>query len=390
MKIAPKLILCAVLSISIGIAAAGPLLASELNIRPWTDHIQGPTANFDIDVVYANFTIQNPDAPITETTGPQINYFAVIKATNPSDQDALMVGTGFMAAQQIANTTGQAPFGVKGNWSTGSGYEAKGAMVDGVWYNVTYTNGQYPFVDSDGKLTQSPFSVASQGGQWMEGVQIYQYTRHTEGGAATTCTYMNMNGTWTDVTGRITVDLPQNGPTYGAKGIVAEQQVFYQKVDPDSFGTLVDIKMIDGTNTTTVTKNTPNMSEGYTSTRTIDTDVDAFSNRYGSGESRLIIVTGTWTVTSNWVSLNGNGFINPVEVIRTGSIQTKTSMHTVLDVNPDLGDNTFLDTWTDATVIQQLTLTHIGNSYIYNTALSDNQQFSLDQYGAEAFIIDQR
>jgi hypothetical protein len=62
-------------------------------------------------------------------------------------------------------------------------------------------------------------------------------------------------------------------------------------------------------------------------------------------------------------------------------------IHTVLDVNPELGGNTFLDTWTDATIIQQLPLTYVGGSYIYNT-LAGNQHFSFDQYSAEAFILE--
>jgi len=299
-----------------------------------------------------------------------------------------LVGTDFMAAQQISNITGEAPFEVKGNWSTGNGYEAKGAMVDGIWYNVTYTNSQYPFFDSEGNIAQSPFSVPSQGGQWIEGVQIYQYIQHIEGGATTTRMYLNMNGTWTDVTGRITVDLPKNEPTYSAKGMLAQQQVFYQKVDPSDNCTYTSITEIDGVkNITVTTKNNQDLNEGYTSIKTINTDIDAFNNSFAPGESRLIVVTGTWTVTSNWVSLNGNGFINPVEVIQSGSIQTKTSMHTVIDVNPDLGNNNLLDTWADATVIRQITLTHIENSYVYNAALAGNHHFSLDQYSAEAFLV---
>ncbi len=146
MKTAPKLIICATLSLLIGMAVATPLLASELNIEPWITHVQGPTADFDLDVVYANFTVQNPDAPLTETSGPTINYFAVVNVTNPSEYSALMLGVNFMAGQKITNITNQGPSGSGGNWTVGEGWTAKGAWVDGVWYDVTWVDGRYPFL----------------------------------------------------------------------------------------------------------------------------------------------------------------------------------------------------------------------------------------------------
>ncbi|MFA7080585.1 MAG: hypothetical protein WC203_06770, partial [Candidatus Bathyarchaeia archaeon] len=174
MKIAKKLIASAIVSLLIGIAVATPLLASELNIRPWVKHVQGPTADFDLDVIYANFTAQNPDTPITETSGPTINYFAVVNVTNPSDYPAQLLMTDFWAGQKIVNTTGQAPFGVTdGNWSIGSGWEAEGIWLDGIWYNVTWVDGSYPHFDENGTITESPFPAPSNIGHWMEGVQLY-------------------------------------------------------------------------------------------------------------------------------------------------------------------------------------------------------------------------
>jgi hypothetical protein len=391
MKIAPKLILCATLSLLIGIAVTAPLLASELNIRPWTTHVQGPTSPFDLDVVYANFTIQNPDTPITQTSGPTINYYAVVNVTNPSDHRALLLGTDFWAAQKILNVTGQAPFGMEGNWSTGEGWEAKGAWIDGVWYNLTYTNDQYPFFDANGIMTESPFPAPSSEGHWMEGVQVYQRTMHTEDGTTTTSTYLNMNGTWTDVTGKITVDKAENGPAYSMTGPIADQHISYQSGSTTGVGTSVQFNGTDVTNTTDTRINIVSSvgiddTIGYSTTKNINTGADAFDNHFAPGESRLIVVYGSWEVRSDWVTMNGNGYINPVSVIQSGNVQTKTIAHSVVDMNPVAGDNTFLDLWSDAVEVQQLSLTHVGNSYIYNAALNDNQTFSLDQYGAEAFI----
>jgi hypothetical protein len=121
MKIALKLVIAAVLSLSIGIVAATPLLISELNIVPWTTHIQGPTTCFDLDVVYSNFTVTNPDAAITKTGGPTISYFAVVNITNPSQYPAFLLGLDFWAGKKVTNASDENPFGMGGNWSTGSG-----------------------------------------------------------------------------------------------------------------------------------------------------------------------------------------------------------------------------------------------------------------------------
>jgi hypothetical protein len=62
-------------------------------------------------------------------------------------------------------------------------------------------------------------------------------------------------------------------------------------------------------------------------------------------------------------------------------------VNTDVDMNHDLGNNTMLDLWAESTVIQHVSLTRIGNSYVYNTALSDTQIFQFDPYGVEAFIV---
>jgi len=357
-KIAKKLIASAIVSLLIGIAVATPLLASELNIRPWVKHVQGPTADFDLDVIYANFTAQNPDVPITETSGPTINYFAVVNLTNPSDYLAQMLMTDFWAGQKIVNTTGQAPFGVTdGNWSIGSGWEAEGIWLDGVWYNVTWVDGSYPHFDENGTITESPFPAPSNIGHWMEGVQLYEITIHNNLGT-TTHIYLNMNGTWTDVTGKITVDRPE-GQCYIMSGTLADYMLLFQ---PDK-------------------NSTPNdRGFGYCSTKNIWVGKDAFDNLFTPGQSRLIVVTGSWDVRKPWAN------VNPIDILENGSLWLKVDTHNSLVMNPELGDNTFLDTWSDTTLIQQITLTKIGNNYIYNKALLDNQIFQLDQYGVEAFI----
>ena len=72
MKHQAKLILFGMLSLTIGVAFASPLLASELNVQPFIKHIQGPTADF-VNVVYANF-ILNGSKPVSKNDGPAISY----------------------------------------------------------------------------------------------------------------------------------------------------------------------------------------------------------------------------------------------------------------------------------------------------------------------------
>src|ERR1700690_1762487 len=98
MKTLIKLIICAIFSFSIGIACASPLIVTELYITPFIEHVQGPTANYIINVVYANFTIINASNPISEYSGPEIAYYVVLEITNPSNISAQLLDVEFTAA----------------------------------------------------------------------------------------------------------------------------------------------------------------------------------------------------------------------------------------------------------------------------------------------------
>ena len=366
MKVELKFIIAGVLSFLIGIAAATPLLVNELNIKPWTNHVQGPTARFSIDALYANFTIENADTPLTINSGPTINYLAAVNVTNPSDYAARLYSVFFGAAKTVTETTAQDLFG-----SSGSGFEAKGAWVDGVWYNVTYVDGSYPFFDQNETLMQSLFNQSSSNkGYWMEGVQGYERTVHNDEGT-TTYTYLNMNGTWTDVTGRITVDKAQNGPTYAMNGLVANQNLLFQSGNV-SVATITPVL----NNSEVEYVNDPNPV-----LKCIDTGEGGFDNLFAPHESRLIVIQGIWEARV----YNTNA--NPVATLQSGILSLKTTTENTVDVNPVVDDRTIMDTRSVDTAVQQIPLTHIGNSYVYNAVLGANQKFQFDQSGAEAFII---
>ena len=80
------MLIAAIFSLSIGVAFASPLIINDL-IVPFRRVPQGPTADFGIDVVYANFAVQEPAN--SETSGvsslPQVSYRVVLNITNYSD-----------------------------------------------------------------------------------------------------------------------------------------------------------------------------------------------------------------------------------------------------------------------------------------------------------------
>ena len=167
MKFALKLIALAFLSFSIGIACASPLLVSELNIRPWITHMQGPTAKMDVEVIYANFTLQNANNPLTADMGPTISYYAVVNITNPSDFISSLTRLEFLAAQKVENSSEITGFSTAGNL-----WEEAGVWMDGKWYNLTWVNVAGPVFDMSGKMSSGIHVLPGQE-YWIQGVQLY-------------------------------------------------------------------------------------------------------------------------------------------------------------------------------------------------------------------------
>lgn len=362
MKIALKLIVCAILSFSVGIACASPLLVSELTIKPWIEHVQGPTAEFDVNVVYANFTLLNSDVPVEKNSGPAISYFVVANVTNPSDFPARLVEINFCVAKEITKVTGSMnPFGVNGNWSSSSGWEAEGAWVDGKWYNVTWVNSTYPRFDKDGNMVQSAFDYPEEMMYWMEGVQICD--RFVNG--TLVATYLNMNGTWTDVTGKITVNRPPEGSSYRVTGAIVDEMHAFENVAVREY-TSDGIALGSSFGVMKVTHHL--VGEGL------------FDNNWAPHESRLIAISSSWDVRKPLADENA------VEALQSSNLAFKTQTMNSVDVDTRVVNNTTLDTWSYATELKEVQLTQSGNSYIYNTILNDDQMFQADQWNVEVFV----
>ena len=141
MKTKTNFLLIGLLSLLVGSAFASPLLVAELSdIKPYREPLpEGPKADVSASVVYANFSVG--DTSVSEVYNKNvtdISYFVVLNITNNSDEWAVVTQVNFDAAQNI--TEGIAPDSqfASNNWTSSSGWDAKGAWVDGTWYNLTW------------------------------------------------------------------------------------------------------------------------------------------------------------------------------------------------------------------------------------------------------------
>ncbi|MDG6221779.1 MAG: hypothetical protein IAX21_06455 [Candidatus Bathyarchaeota archaeon] len=355
MKIRITLLAIALTGLIAGIAFAGPLVLSELDVRPWTHHVQGETVDFEIAAIFANFTVVNPESEVTDMS---INYQVWINITNPSELGATLRHLDFAAAEEITAFSGYPLMGT--NSSGGWGWKAEGALVDGKWYNLTWVNGTYPHFDRDGNMEPSLFEIPWQTGYWMEGVQLCQ--RHV--GGTVVATYLNMNGTWTDVTGRIEIEDPEPGNGFMVKNSIANQFRIFQTYMPGFTDTedednnipdflLTDMEILCG--------------DGY------------FDNYWEPGESRIILVEGTQRFGS-WTKFS------PVDLLDSGTIYFKTSTANSADIEFWLGNNTVQDNWSDSAELKSVELTKVNNSYLYNMDLLEEYSFTVDQWNAEVFL----
>jgi len=336
-----------ILSVSVGILATTPLLMAELHITPWVTRVQGPTAPLNIEVVYANFTITDLDAPTPRT----IDYCVVLNVTNPSEYRTILSMIDFYAAQEVHGGRSRTPqIDFMNGTSDACFGEAKGAWVDGIYYNVTLT-APYPYFDNDGTIihgysTFTEEELYTYYNKWMEGVQYCKYY-FKESTGINTYTYLNMNGTWVDVTGRITLDgaISEDMGVYTSSGTITTRYVHYL---------------------------------GSGSKMNKDNEFNCF---FEPGESRLLVFSG-----KNYRLFLGDD-INPIDVIQSGTVQILALTQSFVDIEPIGENNTFIETGAETAEIQELVLTQIGNSYLYNTVLSENQMFQLDKYGLEVFIV---
>lgn len=132
MKNTVKLLIVAILSLSLGVVVASPLIVTE--IIPFHKMPMGPTADFGVDVVYANF---KEAAEISDK--PQVTYQIVLNVTNLADIEAKLGMLDFAAAQNVTMVRGVSEGGASSSGGGNSGGEF-GGVVEGLWLDKEWLN----------------------------------------------------------------------------------------------------------------------------------------------------------------------------------------------------------------------------------------------------------
>jgi hypothetical protein len=362
MKIGTNMIFLGILSMLIGTAFASPLLISELEIRPYNAPLpKGPTADIDVNVVYANFSVGDTAGGFMGTT--DISYFVVLNITNNSDDWAVVNMAQFSVAQNITKgISSDSPFFGE-NWTSIKGWEAEGAWVDGEWYNLTWVPHELFWMNGSAMIkgTEIGEGVTLGEGYWMEGVQLMD---KAVGGNVTNI-YLNMNGTWVDVTGRITwldndgniVDInPGRLPSHTSQAVTSSGTFFGER------------KLFSAEGSSTASEKIPFVI--------ISTGVPAnFDNLWAPHQSRLIVLSADRKIF--------NMFLDDakLELLETEPITFRGVVHSYLNGTVGVYDSNSVD---DEVKQVQLELTEDG--YLYNVILADDEMFVMDSFGVEAFI----
>ena len=379
MKFGVKLIIIAVLALTVGVAFASPLLYENLVVKPFPRIPEGPKADFSVDVVYANFNVQehasaksSGDIPLSIVT-----YDVVLNVTNLSDLQAIVGRLDLTAAEEVTfvpSIVGGFSVSAGGGRSGGGGNGfVEGVWLDDKWLNVTWLpDGNWPIFSPS--RNQNVTTVipdlppnAAQEGVWIEGVhvwQMYNLTKTDTDTAINMATYIFINGTWVDVTGRVRVDNKQSyvmatnallhemrnfeSETYGSYRNVTDFEEAMAKM-PDSY---------------------PNFGWTYTWARE-----GGFNNYWEPHESRLIRLTGTREVGVN----------AGLESLAEGKIMLYAGVSNYLKERREV-NGVYLNTFSTATELKQVQVEKTANGYLYNTILGENQIFQPDQYGVEVFI----
>ncbi|MFB3889562.1 MAG: hypothetical protein ACE14S_08725 [Candidatus Bathyarchaeia archaeon] len=407
MKIGIKLLIAAVLSLSVGVAFASPMLVSELSVHPYPSLPKGPTPEMDASVAYASFTAQPADSSLEvpewyrgNSTPTTVAYSIVLNVTNLSDEYAAI---DFIEANAAENyTRGPASFMMNG--VTGTAGTHRGAYLDGELINVTWipNSGRIPTAPHPSIPGQPdwpsnlPWEVTSNetfpaDGYWREGVEIAD--TYVNGTLA--YTYMYINGTWTDVTGRVQV--PDREDPFSrmssASHSIAGGWYSFQMPLPEGFNnteTHTSTTTHDYGNGTTVTITTTTTEPPVSpdTERTVDELTPSgervtiymgpgrFNNTWAPHESRLIMLSGTIVASDANVSKYLQAGSMAVHIMGQARLANM-----VINGVP-------MDTTTVIDVIQQIQVQAEGKSFVYSGVLGAHQVFQQvpNQSGVEVCI----
>jgi hypothetical protein len=330
-----KQIFAAVLAVIAGLALAFPLLVSH--VVPTIVTVEGPKADLSLDPVYASFTVQpaNSDIPLPDWYNRNVNgepslvsYNVVLNVTNNSNETAFVDMLYIDAAHSYNN--GSLIYSPKSVMEK----TMAGVYLDGNWVNTTWI----------------PSNQTLSGGYWRQGVDIQSTYINNN----LTQTSMRINGQWVNVTGRIVVPGQENSIHNNmitmVNPIIGETLSFTDKNRFSQAGYCSDVQVASGKS--------------------------KFNNYWAPNQSRLIMLNSTSIATAA-----------QVEDLKS------TPTYLLLQVSAMLQEsltpkkpNQIIDTSALLSTFCQITLNQNNYRYEYNTALTQNQSFELDQYGVEVFI----
>ena len=420
MRTSVKLIIVAFLALCIGVAYASPMLLTPINVQPYPRVPEGPKAQFNVDVVYANFNttdfqytspFYNQDGSINHTeTNPATNitYSVVLNITNPSDQPATLYEVSFAAARDV-----KVQSSILGGTILGSGYTPSdpymaaqhfGGFVDGVyldskWVNVTWIPDVY-FNPNDTTPVPYPMNLI-----WL--TQARMLDPRSSNQSAIISGPLNpyeirdfsadhkINGT--------IPDLPANASSTGTwfEGVpIAE----YYTLDGTQLVTEMYINgaWVDVTGRVTANNQQPILTITDTLVNEVRTvaaqpylNMNATAGpvtslpKWGSWGTGQALFVFPW----NWSKWNFNNTFAPheskliefnhtqmaspslpgIEVLQTGNLTLYASASNYLSNKPING--TFINTASTTTQVTQLHLEQTPDGYVYKGVLGDNQTF---------------
>jgi hypothetical protein len=434
MKAKIKFITLGIFSLLIGSAFATPLLISELNIVPFWTIPEGPKTDLSINVVYANFTIQN-DLPrynvnIGEYYESNLEYTLVLNITNlykvPTKvsniglacaKNTTVIPTalgGFFATHQDGMKHSGGSFistgPVEGYLGHVGGGRVEGLWLDGKWINITWV--------PEGGLaeiwqSENIFPPKALEGVWENNWYPYEAINFYNDIASKypdqdMPPYVPFGGdrsndtgdyyTWTGIVFTL------QGGNYWIEGIPLKEYIADGEVKATVIyhnGSWIDvtdrIRLEDRpfvfANDLLMQVQTHfqryNLKSEEESSFPVGSYVDSssvggfnlkfiydFDNTWESNQSRLIQLSGSMDIGNSW---------KPDELLKDNDITIY--MELVNYVPENIVNGVEVNTVSTSTGLMTIQLERNGGSYLYNVILLDNQTSITDLPEVESFVL---
>ena len=418
MKTRSKFILIALLSLLAGSAFATPLLLSELEIVPFWTVPEGPKADLNVSVVYANFTIQGNSSVHDKSI---LSYYIVLNMTNLSNLPTKLSYFGFAGLKNVTvipsalggfhvTHEGKGVSGSSfGSMGPAEGYlghvgtgRVEGLWLDGTWFNTTWVPeggldeiwhsenifppkgleniwepNWYPDADPYGLLDSENYDYELPrftpfGGTRSNGTHYYTYdgTRFNyEGGNywiegvplieyiannEVKSTIIYYDGSWIDVTGRVKAE---ERAFIIAKNLLVKSQTVFSGYSGENSSIPV------GSSITSSTVDGNKLSLIY-----------GFDNTWAPHQSRLILLKGFIDVGDFW----GN----------SDSLEKEITFYVEAEnyVDDSTVNGVIVNTVSTSFELKTVQLSINEATYLYNSILLEDKTFVTTSSGIEVFV----